>query len=98
MIMQPADGHPVLSMMHRPGKEKRGVVMLEPGDWDAWLHGTAAQADALIKLSPPGVLRSGAEKPEEKALLPDQQLAELKAERCGTGLPSAMLIFPRKGM
>lgn len=33
---------------HRPGKEKRGVVMLEPGDWDAWLHGT----DALIKLPP----------------------------------------------
>jgi hypothetical protein len=38
----------------RPGKEKRGVVMLEPGDWDAWLHGTAAQADALIKLPPLG--------------------------------------------
>lgn len=40
MTTHPADGHPVLSMMHRPGKEKRGVVMLEPADWDAWLHGT----------------------------------------------------------
>ncbi len=53
--------------------------MLEQQDWVAWLHGTAAQADALIKLPPFGVLRSGAEKPEE-ALLPAQPLAELKAE------------------
>ncbi|WP_343740438.1 SOS response-associated peptidase [Delftia tsuruhatensis] len=80
MITQPADGHPVLSLMHRPGKEKRGVVMLEPGDWDAWLHGTPDQADALIKLPSLGVLRSGAEKPEEEALLPAEQLAKLNAE------------------
>lgn len=76
MIIHPADGNPELSMMHRPGKEKRRVVMLEPADWDAWLHGTVIQADALIKLPPLGVLRSGAEKPDERALLP----AELKAE------------------
>jgi putative SOS response-associated peptidase YedK len=80
MITQPADGHPLLSLMHRPGKEKRGVVMLEPGDWDAWLHGTAAQADALIRLPPLGALRSGAEKPEEEGLLPAEQLLALKAE------------------
>ena len=66
--------------MQRLGMEKRGVVMLEPGDWDAWLHGTAAQADALIRLPSVGALRSGAEKPEEEALLPAEQLAELKAE------------------
>ena len=54
---------------------------IKPGDWDAWLHGTAAQANALIKLPPLGVLRGGAEKPEEEALLPAEQLAELKAER-----------------
>lgn len=40
MIAQAADGRPVLSLMHRPEKEKRGVVMLEQGDWDAWLHGS----------------------------------------------------------
>lgn len=79
MITQPADGHQVLSMMHRPGKEKRGVVLLESGDWDAWLHGTAAHADALIKLPPLGVLRSGAEKPEEEALLPAEQLQALRS-------------------
>ncbi len=36
MLTQCAAGHPVLSLMHRPGKEKRGVVMLESGDWEAW--------------------------------------------------------------
>lgn len=79
MITQVTDAHPVLSLMHRPGREKRGVVMLEPGDWDAWLHGSAAQADSLIKLPPPGALRSGAENPAEEALLPVEQLRALKA-------------------
>lgn len=78
MLTQQADGHPVLSLMHRPGKEKRGVVMLEPADWDAWLHGTEAQANALIRLPPLGVLESGAEKPEEEGLLSAEMLAELK--------------------
>lgn len=80
MITQSADAHPVLSMMHRPAKEKRGVVMLEPGDWDAWLHGDAAQADALIKLPALGLLQSGAEKPEEESLLPVEQLQTLRSE------------------
>lgn len=52
----------------------------DASDWDAWLYGTAAHADALIKLPPLGVLRSGAEKPEEEALLPAAQLPELKSE------------------
>jgi len=79
MLTQCAAGHPVLSLMHRPGKEKRGVVMLESGDWDAWLHGTAAQADEPIKLPPLGVLRSGAEKPEKEELLPAEQLQALRS-------------------
>ncbi|WP_447915865.1 hypothetical protein [Delftia acidovorans] len=75
-----ADGHPVLLLMHRPGKKKRSVVMLESGDWDAWLHGTVAQADALVKLPPLGALRSGAKKPEEESLLPAEQQRAPKAE------------------
>lgn len=42
-------------------------------------RGTAAQADALSKLQRYRMLKSGAEKTEE-ALLPAEQLAELKAE------------------
>ncbi|MBB1649877.1 hypothetical protein A9976_10355 [Delftia sp. UME58] len=54
----------------------RAPWALHPGE--AVRHG--ALADALMKLPPLGVLRSGAEKPDEEALLPAQQLAELKAE------------------
>ena len=71
----------MLALMHGPGKEKRGVMMLEQQDWDAWLHGTQEQADALVKLPPLGALVSGAEKPEEEGLLPTERLAELKAAR-----------------
>lgn len=79
MITQPAETHPLLSQMHRPGKEKRSVVMLEPEDWDEWLHGSVDQADALIKLPEPGLLVSGAEKPAEEDLLPPEQLQMLRA-------------------
>ena len=46
-----------------------------------WLRGSAGQADALIKQPPLGVLRSGAEKPEEEeeALLPAEQLQALRS-------------------
>lgn len=54
--------------------------MLEPDDWDVWLHGSPEQADALIKLPPPGGLRSGAENPDEEALLPFEQLRALKKD------------------
>lgn len=32
------DGHPVMGRMHRPGDEKRSVVILRPADYDEWLH------------------------------------------------------------
>lgn len=44
------------------------------------LGGMAAQADEPIKLPPLGVLRSGAEKPEEEELLPAEQLQALRSE------------------
>ena len=53
MITQPALSHPVLSQMHRPGKEKRAVVPIERNDWDAWLHGSPEHADQLITLPDP---------------------------------------------
>ena len=53
MITQPALSHPILSQMHRSGKEKRAVVPIECADWDAWLHGSPEQADQLITLPDP---------------------------------------------
>ncbi|KFJ12921.1 hypothetical protein DR66_3770 [Delftia acidovorans] len=78
VITQNAEAHPVLSLMHRPGREKRCVVVLEQQDWDAWLHCTPVQADSMIRLPAMGVLKSGAENPIEEGLLSLEQLRELK--------------------
>ncbi len=79
MITQNADAHPLLSLMHRPSKEMRAVVLLEREDWDAWLHGTPEQAEALIKLPVPGVLASGAEREGDEARVPADVLRMIKS-------------------
>ncbi|PRF99683.1 DUF159 family protein [Burkholderia ambifaria] len=37
MITVNADEHPIMSRMHKPGEEKRSVVILHPDDWEEWL-------------------------------------------------------------
>lgn len=80
LITQNCDAPPLLSLMHRPDKaERRSVVLVEPEDWGTWLNGTAAQAEALIHLPPPGTLAHGAENPQDEQLLPPELLAHLKS-------------------
>lgn len=38
MLTINADDHPVMNRMHKPGEEKRMVVILEPGAYDEWLQ------------------------------------------------------------
>lgn len=65
--------------------------MLEPGDWDAWLHGTPEQADELIGSPPLGALASAAEKPEEEGPLSAEQLQPSRAR----GGAQTLSIYPR---
>lgn len=37
MLTVNADGHPVMSRFHKPGDEKRMVVILDPKDYEGWL-------------------------------------------------------------
>ncbi|AOJ81515.1 hypothetical protein WS86_13460 [Burkholderia savannae] len=37
MITVNADGHSIMSRMHKPGDEKRSVVILRSADWKEWL-------------------------------------------------------------
>ena len=37
MLTVNADGHPVMQRFHRPGEEKRMIVILDPADYGAWL-------------------------------------------------------------
>ena len=83
MISQNCDEVPVLNLMHRPDpkrapdmQDKRTVVPLEKGAWDAWLHGTVGEAEALIKVLPLVCFVHGARDPTQQVELldsPDQR-------------------------
>lgn len=53
MITVNADGHPVMSRMHKPDDEKRSVVILRPDDWEEWLTTPNVEAArAMLQLYP----------------------------------------------
>lgn len=67
MITQNCDSHPLLKLMHKPDpklpadqQDKRAVVSLEPSQWDQWLNGSVAQAEALIQVPVVELFRHGA--------------------------------------
>lgn len=43
-----ADAHPLLHRMHRPGDEKRLLLVVPPADFGRWLTASAADAKALL--------------------------------------------------
>lgn len=74
MITQNCDGHPLLSMFHKPDKDlppgapqdKRAAVPILAADWDTWLTGTVEEAEALIQLQPMGMYNHGAVDPSKQ--------------------------------
>ncbi|KGB98139.1 hypothetical protein DM81_2641 [Burkholderia multivorans] len=53
MITVNADGHPIMSRMHRPDDEQRSVVILRAGDWEEWLTTSNVEAArAMLQLYP----------------------------------------------
>ena len=51
-----ADDHPLMSRMHRPGKEKRMLALLDPAEYDEWLELPSAGAFELLRQYPPELL------------------------------------------
>jgi putative SOS response-associated peptidase YedK len=50
MLTINADDHPLMRHFHKPGDEKRSVVVLEPEDHEPWLHArTEAEARSLLQ-------------------------------------------------
>lgn len=47
-----ADGHPLLGRMHRPGEEKRMLVIVPPTHYRTWLSATLPQAAAFMRTTP----------------------------------------------
>ncbi|WP_175723073.1 SOS response-associated peptidase family protein [Burkholderia ambifaria] len=53
MITVNADGDPIMSRMHKPGEEKRSVVILRAADWEEWLTTSNVEAArAMLQLYP----------------------------------------------
>ena len=76
MLTQNCDGHPLLSLMHKPdptksslAQDKRAVVPIERAQWDEWLRGTVQQAEALIQVPDAEVFRHGSADPAKQVLL-----------------------------
>jgi putative SOS response-associated peptidase YedK len=66
MLTVNADDHPLMRRMHKPDPkapadrpDKRSVIPLDPADFDEWLEGTQAQAQALLKPAPVEVFDAG---------------------------------------
>jgi len=51
MLTINADGHPVMSRMHKPDDEKRTPVVLGAQDFDAWLNATTDDAREQLSLA-----------------------------------------------
>ncbi|WP_225784649.1 SOS response-associated peptidase [Xenophilus sp. Marseille-Q4582] len=49
MLTVNADGHPVMQRFHKPGDEKRMVVILHPEDYDDWLTCAVDEAPRYFK-------------------------------------------------
>ncbi|CAG4923307.1 SOS response-associated peptidase [Paraburkholderia gardini] len=53
MLTVNADGHPLMKRFHRPGDEKRSVVIIRPEDYLGWLGSKSAdEARSFLKLYP----------------------------------------------
>ena len=60
MLTIHAAGHEVMQHFHKPEDEKRSVVVLNDLDYLPWLHADTAQAKAMLRLAPDGLLTSQA--------------------------------------
>lgn len=62
MLTINADGHPVMGRFHKPGDEKRSVVILPDGAWGDWLRSKSeTEARCMLTLFEPDLLRVLAE-------------------------------------
>lgn len=55
MLTVNADDHPLMRQFHKPGDEKRMVVILEESDYDAWLSAPAARSMEFLVQYPGGL-------------------------------------------
>ncbi|MBC7751259.1 MAG: SOS response-associated peptidase family protein [Candidatus Saccharibacteria bacterium] len=58
MLTINADGHDVMKHFHRPGDEKRSIVVLKDNEYLPWLQANHEEAIGMLTLAPSGFLLS----------------------------------------
>ena len=58
MLTINADAHPIFNRLHRPGEEKRMVVILDEADYDAWLEAPLPRSIDFLKPYPAELLHA----------------------------------------
>lgn len=61
MLTINADAHPLMSRFHKPGEEKRMVVLLEPEQYQGWLEGALVNDAGVYQPYPAERLRAVAD-------------------------------------
>ncbi|VVD63805.1 SOS response-associated peptidase family protein [Pandoraea fibrosis] len=59
MLTLNADHHPLMKRFHKPGSEKRSVIIIRPGDYDYWL-GARSIDEAKLFVTLPGAVSMAA--------------------------------------
>jgi putative SOS response-associated peptidase YedK len=59
MLTINADGHPVMGRFHRPGDERRSLVVVPPNAWHEWLNATTGTASDLLTEMPTAEFGAG---------------------------------------
>jgi putative SOS response-associated peptidase YedK len=67
MLTINADAHPFMREFHKPGEEKRMVVVLAPQVWDDWLKAPAEASMSYLQPWPADQLQSLSQPPKPKA-------------------------------
>ena len=83
MLTINADTHPVINHFHRPGDEKRMVVIVEPSEYLNWLNATTSEAMQFFKPLSADLMSAKPEpvpprpprvKPKAKSMDPDSDI------------------------
>ncbi|WP_269533651.1 SOS response-associated peptidase [Chitinimonas sp. BJYL2] len=61
-----ADGHPIMGHFHRPGDEKRSLMIVPPSEYDAWLQADTEMARTFLSLAPLAEFTSFADQKPKK--------------------------------
>lgn len=74
MLTVNADAHPLMARFHKPGDEKRSLVIVPPTSWNDWLNADESTARSLLTGPAPEVFVGEVapiQAPRARAVLPE---------------------------